>query len=216
MAGDDDFGLDDAYALETPDDARRLYAAWADTYDSGFLEAEGYVYDDNVAKAFVGAGGSGPVLDVGCGTGAVGVALAALGVDTIDGLDISPEMLEKAETKRVGDRDVYRRLMTGDILAGMELADGVYAGVVSAGTFTHGHIGPDALHELIRVGAPGCRFAIGVQSVHYRERGFDDVLGELESTGTITDLRLEDVAIYEGNTSEHGSHRALVVQFVKR
>ena len=216
MTGDDDFGLDDAYALETPDDARRLYAAWADTYDSGFLEAEGYVYDDNVAKAFVGAGGSGPVLDVGCGTGAVGVALAALGVDTIDGLDISPEMLEKAETKRVGDRAVYRRLMTGDILAGMELADGVYAGVVSAGTFTHGHIGPDALHELIRVGAPGCRFAIGVQSVHYRERGFDDVLGELESTGTITDLRLEDVAIYEGNTSEHGSHRALVVQFVKR
>ena len=31
VTGDDDFGLDDAYALETPDDARRLYAAWADT-----------------------------------------------------------------------------------------------------------------------------------------------------------------------------------------
>lgn len=216
MSSDDDFGLDDAYALETPDDARRLYAAWAETYDSQFLEREGYVYDRNVATVFVEAGGRGPVLDLGCGTGAVGIALAFLGIETIDGLDISPEMLEQAATKRVGDRSVYRLLATGDILAGMDLADDAYAGVVSAGTFTHGHVGPEALHEVVRVGAAGCRFAIGVNAEHYREQGFDEVLGRLVDAGTIEQLDHVDVAIYQDNTSEHGSAVARVIQFVKR
>ena len=216
MTGDDDFGLDDAYAVETPDDNRRLYAQWASTYDSGFLETQGYVYDRNVAGAFVGDGGTGPVLDLGCGTGAVGIALAALGIDTIDGLDISPEMLEQAATKRVADRAVYRTLVTGDLLAGIEIDDGAYAGVVSAGTFTHGHVGPEALGEVVRVGAPGCRFALGINAEHYEQRGFADVLRGFEADGVIGELGHRDVAIYENNDTEHGSDLARVVTFVKR
>ncbi|MEM7287802.1 MAG: class I SAM-dependent methyltransferase [Actinomycetota bacterium] len=216
MSGDDDFGLDDAYAVETPDDNRRLYAQWASTYDSGFLETQGYVYDRSVATAFVDAGGRGPVLDLGCGTGAVGIALAMLGVDTIDGLDISPEMLEQAATKQVEDRPVYRRLVTGDLLAGIEIPDGAYAGVVSAGTFTHGHVGSEALGEVIRVGAPGCSFAIGINSAHYELRGFADALRGFEADGAITDLGHQDLPIYENNDSEHGSDLARVVRFVKR
>ena len=213
---DETLGLDDAYAVETPDDNRRLYAAWAATYDAEFLDAEGYVYHRIVARAFVDHGGTGPVLDVGCGTGAVGEVLAKLGVEPIDGVDISPEMLEQAVTKRIGDQPVYRRLVTGDLLAGTDLADDAYAGVVSAGTFTHGHVGPAALGEVLRVGAPGCRFTIGVNAEHYQQRAFADAFARLEGDGDIDELTRRDVAIYEGNASAHGSDRALVVQFVKR
>ena len=33
--GSGDFDLADAYAVETPEDNRNLYARWADTYESG-------------------------------------------------------------------------------------------------------------------------------------------------------------------------------------
>ena len=37
------FNVDDAYAIKTPADSVRLYGEWADTYDSGMVEREGYV-----------------------------------------------------------------------------------------------------------------------------------------------------------------------------
>ena len=67
--------LADAYALETPEDSRRLYARWAATYESEFVALNQYVIPDRVAEVFadvardVAGGEAGPVLDVGCGTG---------------------------------------------------------------------------------------------------------------------------------------------------
>ena len=42
-------GLDDAYAVKTPDDNRELYRAWAATYDSDFAAARGYQYPLRIA-----------------------------------------------------------------------------------------------------------------------------------------------------------------------
>ena len=44
--------LEAAYALETPDDNRRLYRSWASTYDQDFIDATGYVYARHVAEVF--------------------------------------------------------------------------------------------------------------------------------------------------------------------
>lgn len=52
----------------------------------------------------------GQVLDLACGTGRIGVWLKGKGVTTIDGIDMTPEMLEFAREKAV-----YRQLYTGDI-----------------------------------------------------------------------------------------------------
>ena len=83
MTNDDAFGLDAAYALETPDDNRKLYAGWARTYESGFMADHSYVYHHHVAEIFDRHGGASgaetSVLDVGCGTGAVGTELGRLG-----------------------------------------------------------------------------------------------------------------------------------------
>ncbi len=200
--------LDDAYSLDTPDDSRRLYAKWASSYDDEFIDAYGYVYDANVAAAFVEAGGKSPVLDVGCGTGAVGVALRALGVDTVDGIDISPEMLAVAEKK-----GAYRSLLVADLTEPLEIGDHTYGGIVSVGTFTHGHLSPEPLRELVRTAAPNAVCAIGINAEHFVEMGFDALFTELVNAGTITTPVNHQVPIYEDRDHDHGDDLATVAVF---
>ncbi|MEL6702347.1 MAG: methyltransferase, partial [Pseudomonadota bacterium] len=88
--------LDGAYALASQDAIRDLYADWADSYDAAFAAARGYALHSHVAAAFVARGGSGPVLDVGAGTGLVGEVLVEHGVGPVDGMDLSQEMLTVA------------------------------------------------------------------------------------------------------------------------
>ena len=88
--------LDLAYALETVQDNRELYASWATDYDKDFASSMDYILPNQVAQIFLNMGGIGPVLDVGAGTGLGGQALAKLGIDPIDALDLSDEMLEIA------------------------------------------------------------------------------------------------------------------------
>jgi SAM-dependent methyltransferase len=55
---------------------------------------------------------AGRVLDLACGTGRIGAWLRAQGVRRLDGLDFTPEMLARAEAKRI-----YDRLIQADMLA---------------------------------------------------------------------------------------------------
>ena len=217
--GEDGLCLDAAYSIETPDDSRQLYAKWAATYDEDFVEAKAYVYPENVAAVFVESGGAagGSVLDVGCGTGVVGVALADLGEATIDGVDISAEMLDVARTKRSAyDKPAYRDLLVADLTGPLTFGDDSYNGVVSAGTFTHGHLGPEPLLELVRIAAPSAVFAIGVNAEHYVSHGFESLLGRLVDAGDITVPEIVDVAIYENMDGPHAGDRANVVLFQVR
>jgi predicted TPR repeat methyltransferase len=198
--------LDDAYALKTPDDSRRLYSGWAATYDAEFVEATGYQLPEAVAAAFAGLGGAGPVLDVGAGTGLVGERLSFRGIRPIDGTDISPEMLKVAAAK-----DCYRQLIEGDVTAGLPVPDGAYAGVVSAGTFTLGHLGPEVLPGLLRFVRPRALFALSINARHYEEAGFGPALEALPVEG----LSLDDVPIYAGDSGDHGADRAFVATFRK-
>ena len=216
--------LADAYALQTPEDSRRLYARWAATYESEFVARNQYVIPDRVAAVFaevardVAGGVKGPVLDVGCGTGLVAVALvrdaAGEGVDwVIDGVDISPEMLAVAATKsRPDGRPLYRHLIEADLTGPVDIADGSYAGVLSSGTFTHGHLGPAALSALIRFGRPGAVFAIGINAEHFAAMGFADQLADESAAGTITDLDPRIVDMYLPG-SEHDGATAVVAVF---
>jgi len=210
------FNVDDAYAIKTPADSVRLYGEWADTYDSGFVEREGYVVYLRVAEIFLRQRSliSGAVLDVGCGTGIVGVELREGGIEIIDGIDISPPMLVEAGKKRIKDDvPVYRNLIDADLTKTLDLADNQYAGVVSAGTFTHGHLGPDPLDELWRVAAPGAHCAISVRSTHFESANFGEKLSNDVDNGTITKPNLIEVDLYSAETRnlEHANDTALIV-----
>ena len=104
---DPKISLDDAYALKTPADNVALYRDWAETYDVEFAQNRGYQYPQKIADIYFhhARPDDTPILDVGSGTGLVGTALQehqAINTQlTIDGVDISPEMLAISRTKQV-------------------------------------------------------------------------------------------------------------------
>jgi ubiquinone/menaquinone biosynthesis C-methylase UbiE len=192
-----------AYALDSPDANRALYARWAGTYDSGFIVDSGYRYHEQVAAVFAASapdhiGPDDVVVDIGCGTGLAGQALQRHRAVTIDGIDISPEMLQQAAAKRHDDHPVYRALIEADLTEPLDLPDHTFAGAMSVGTFTHGHVGPEALAEVIRIIRPGGRAAIGINAAHFVTAGFGVALEQLVRLGRITDLQLIDAPIYDG------------------
>lgn len=208
--------VDDAYSVETPDDNIRLYADWADSYDSDFVSQQGYIYHQRVAELLIQhrASISGAVLDVGCGTGIVGLALRDGGFSQVDGIDISPQMLEQSRGKICGDgTKVYRNLIRADLTQPLDIPDNQYAALISSGTFTHGHLGPDSLDELWRVAAPGAVCVIGINASHYESLGFDEKLLADVASGKITDPATSEVDIYsaESGNSDHVRDKALVV-----
>lgn len=182
--------LENAYALTSADEVKALYREWSDSYDTGFSDAQGYQLPREVAVAFAAAGGAGPVLDVGAGTGLVGAVLQRIGAGSIDGIDLSNEMLQVAH-----DKGCYRGLFAGDVTKPLTLQGAPYAGVVSAGTFTLGHVGPEALQNLLDVAAPGACFVISVNAAHFASAGFENAFTGFRPQ--ITDLRSQDVRIYD-------------------
>lgn len=202
-------GLDDAYALRTPDDSRRLYRSWADSYDADFAAAQDYRLPFLVADRFHELGGTGPVLDVGAGTGLCGMRLAGLGVGPLHGVDISPEMLAQAREKRV-----YSSLFEGDVTARLAVGDGTCRGIVSSGTFTLGHVGPQAIAELLRIAAPGALFVLSVNAAHWEGAGFAAWLETVAALITPPDL--PEVPIYGPSADPaHRNDRAFLASFRK-
>lgn len=200
-------GLDDAYALRTPEDSVRLYRGWAVDYDETFARSHGYVAPREIARAFLAEAGpeAGPVLDIGAGTGLVAEELRGL---TLDAIDISGEMLDVA-----GAKGLYRRRIRADLTRPLDIADAEYAGFVSAGTFTHGHVGPACLPELMRIARPGAVFVLSINAQIFDAAGFGSAFAGLVADGAITPIRFRRAPIYEGATHEHAGDSMLVAVF---
>ncbi|GAA0780069.1 class I SAM-dependent methyltransferase [Roseibium denhamense] len=161
---------------------REFYAGWAKTYDTDLLLSIGYVAPMIAADALVkNVGKEALVLDAGCGTGLVGIELIKRNYDlTIDGIDLTPEMLEHSRKK-----GAYRKLNEADLTGPLfEIADDTYEGVVSAGVFTNGHVGPDGIDELLRILKPGAPLVLTVRDSAWEADGFKDKVEKLEADGT--------------------------------
>ena len=175
----------DAYALNSAAAVKELYRDWAGSYDIGFSMSQGYQIPREVALAFFGAGGEGPVLDVGAGTGLVGEQIMALG-----------DLIEA---------DVLQPLPT------MQR----YQGIVSAGTFTLGHVGPKGVIALLDIAEKGALFVISVNAAHFESAGFAAMLDNIGDR--ITDLSFKDIRIYDDRASEdHRDDTARLILFRTR
>jgi len=206
--------VDSAYSLGSPADNRQLYEKWAATYDEDFVDREGYIAHREVALLFAKQLGVGPVLDVGCGTGAVGLELRKCGVANIVGVDISEQMLAIAAGKRADDGTaVYKALILADLTQSLDLPSDIFKGIVSAGTFTHGHLGPEPLDELWRVAAPGAQCVLGIKTTHFDSLGFEEKLESDVSKGKISlPTRLEtNIYATSVNCSRHAGDRIVMV-----
>ena len=104
---------------------------------------------------------------------------------TLDAVDISGEMLDVAAAK-----GLYRRLIRADLTRPLDIADAQYGGFVSAGTFTHGHVGPACLPELMRIARSGAAFALSINAQIFDAAGFGSAFAGLVAEDAITPIRL--------------------------
>lgn len=200
------YDLDKAYEIHGPDDARRMYGDWAPTYDASFGQAWGYIAPREIATILKDSVIPGAeILDIGAGTGLVAEHLRGW---TVDALDITPEMLEIARPK-----GLYRNLILGDLTKALAIPDASYDAVISCGTFTHGHVGPECFPELLRITRPGAVFACGTIGPVLDNAGFGSALARMVALGTISPVAWREIPIYEGAAHPHKDDRGLVMVF---
>ena len=204
-------GLKDAYSLKTPKDSINLYKTWASSYDDDFAKQNDYRSPIEIAKFFAQYSNNEdtPILDVGAGTGLIGECLNLTSKE-IDAIDISPEMLSIARTK-----NCYSEIIEADLTKRLLINDNHYGAIVSAGTFTHGHVGPNVLDELLRVASPGALFVFTVHFKLFNKAGFDKKLLEIKKN--ITKPTFHEVNVYGSNPDkEHGSDQVIITVFRKK
>jgi predicted TPR repeat methyltransferase len=210
---DETLGLDEAYSVKSPDDNRRLYAKWAATYETSFVDAKQYRYPKAIAEVFNDVVGSVTrVLDIGTGTGLTGTYLSRLRPElVIDGMDISPEMLAQARSKAREDGvAVYRSLYERDLTRTVPNENPPYEAIFSSGTFTHGHLGPECIANLLPLLELNGWIIVGVNNEHFEGKGFEDVLAALVADGSIQVPEIRRIDVYEPG-SEHFGDQARVI-----
>lgn len=204
--------LENAYKLQTPDDNKAYYDAFAATYDTDFAASLGWAYPQAIAAVYHAHATAEevPIADIGCGTGLVAEALA-VPPGRIDGIDISQAMLDVATGK-----GLYRRTILADLMGDLAPISQGYGAVVSAGTFTSGHLGPEPLGALLQIARPGALFVIGVNRVFYDTAGFEASLRALEAKGAISAVQAIEVPMYGQAGHDHSADTAFVLCYRKR
>ena len=201
-----------AYSLSSSQDSIDLYKEWAPTYDVDFAKKNDYRSPFKVAKYFQRYSDKfdSPILDVGAGTGLVGECLVAQQTMEITAMDISSEMLEIAKAK-----NVYSKFITGDLTKPLDISNDQYGAIVSAGTFTHGHVGPEAFDELLRILKPRGLFVVSIHSEVFKEKGFKKKIIEIEHL--ITKPSFHKVSIYGLKLDKkYGNDKVFITVFRKK
>ena len=197
--------LESAYDLKSPKDNIELYSVWAETYDMDFINEMQYKLHFSVADEFILNGGAGLVLDVGAGTGALAQALLKKGKFSIEATDISEEMQKIAKSKKI-----YKRSFLSDLTKEIPVDNSFYDGVVSSGTFTHGHVGPSSIGELVRVTKPGGLITISINEKHWIAFDFESEVEKLNKY--IRNYTLKKISIYgEQSTHDHKDDKAIIL-----
>ncbi len=149
--GKHDGALGAVYQAKDTAEIAALYDEWATGYEADMAHA-GYRHP-SICTALLTRHlpvGARPLLDAGAGTGLIGEWLGILGYPEVEALDVSAGMLAVARAK-----NVYSHLHQLALGRALPFADASYAGIVSAGVFTSGHVGAEGLPELVRICRPG-------------------------------------------------------------
>ncbi|UPK92347.1 hypothetical protein LCI18_003282 [Fusarium solani-melongenae] len=160
------------------------YESWAESYNEDIGKEE-YTAPE-IASGYVvkhlgpGKIRSATILDAGCGTGLVGQNLAKRGAIHLDGIDLSPGMLQVA--RRAG---IYQSLNVADLSQRLDILDQAYDVVVCVGTLTQGHVGPDAFDEFVRVVKPAGLIAATVRESVWQKNGYEDKVKALDKSGEV-------------------------------
>jgi len=148
----------------TPDQVHTFYKTWAETYEEDMNKLQFHsagLLADMLTDA-LSRGGKNDVsklrvLDVACGTGTVGDALARRGYRSVAGLDFSREMLDRAQEKTYEKRPVYNEMIESAFGTEVptQLLGRTFDCVVMMGGFAAGHIPLASFSTMARLCKPG-------------------------------------------------------------
>lgn len=196
MKTPDDFSVKNVYSYKSSEDLKRYYNDWAVGYDK-YTQDVNYILADHVAKV---ASDFMPdeavtVLDIGCGTGIVGERLFAYKPKSlIDGVDLSIEMINLAKSK-IG----YNNFYCQDLTLENKLIKEKYDFVVSAGTFTLGHLGVKELIESIDYLKINGKAIFSIKKDHYENENFYIALQLCVDKRLITNLEIKKINSYNSD-----------------
>ncbi|MDE0515914.1 MAG: hypothetical protein OXH43_06245, partial [Acidimicrobiaceae bacterium] len=100
-----------------------------------------------------------------------------------------------------------------DLTGSIDLGTDSYSGLVSSGVFTHGHLGPDALAELLRVVRPGSVGVIGINASIFESNGYRARLEHYAVVGAIGDLDVKFRKVYEDADDSNANHFTNIAAF---
>jgi predicted TPR repeat methyltransferase len=195
MSTEPDSRLQWIYASRGAEQLRERYDVWAADYDRDLDGMRWSAPQAGAERCNQFARHGAEILDAGCGTGLVGVALAALGHTRVVGFDLSPGMLKKSEA-----RGVYTELHQGSLHDRLPFDDGRFGSVVSVGVFTLGHVEGSAFAELARVTSPGGHVSITFRHDAVDHLGYRTEQQRLIDAGVwqLVDLTEPMALIHEG------------------
>lgn len=170
--------LDKIYSADSAD-LRPFYAQWAQSYDQEVGE-NGYVTPLRIAEALARhvKDLSIPILDYGCGTGVSGQAFQKAGFLTIDGVDISAEMLEVAAQKKI-----YRRLEVFAPESGPNVKLGAYQIIAAVGVIGAGAAPLAVLTKIMALLAPKGLFVFSFNDHTLEDPAYDGLVEDYVNQG---------------------------------
>jgi predicted TPR repeat methyltransferase len=181
--------LDKAYGARDAQSTRQLYDDWAASYESEISE-NGYATPGRCAAALraVTTDLTKPILDFGCGTGLSGLALKLAGFEVIDGLDLSPEMLEQAKAK-----GIYRKTELVEPGAALAHSPGDYGAIAAIGVI--GAAPLSVFHLLMKGLAPDNKLVLSLNDHALADPSYEAAMSEWLDCGAARLL-----------FKEHGDH----------
>lgn len=167
----------------SPDEIVAYYDTWAAANYDDDVASWGYDAPERVAELLAaGLSETGAeVLDAGCGTGRVGVALRAVGFDNLVGGDFTPVSVEAA--RALG---LYRVVDRLDLNSPLAFDDDRFAAAVSVGVFSYLADTAATLRELLRVTRPGGVVIFTQRTDLWEERRCDELVAALVDNGACT------------------------------
>lgn len=160
------------------------YDGWAATYETDLVGMWRYEAPFEAARRLAAMGASSPVLDIGCGIGITGRALAAEGFDEIDGIDLSEVSLAAALATAH-----YRHLRRHDFNeAPLPFPDDSYGAVECVGVLSYAWDPRNLVLEMCRVVRPGGAFVFTHRTDLWKEQNFEEVLNGLRDAGHLSDV----------------------------
>ena len=122
------------------------------------------------------------IFDAGCGTGLVGLELKKFGFKNFHGADLSQKLLSTIPS------NLYKKLFKFDLNQSINLEDDTYDAVFCVGTFTFGHVKPNALDEFLRITKKGGLICFTINEGIYKDYGFEKKIQELNKTNLWSEI----------------------------